>query len=122
MCDLVCVYLNSLAWNNDLFSFFHLFFIIPIGLSLLKTSARAENLTASFSVQQGNVTALFSWSVAPAQPPMQVDGFQVTWTETMSDSRKNGLPNSLVSQSQILPPVRVLVDSTSCAVSVCYIL
>ncbi|XP_076158844.1 anosmin-1a [Alosa pseudoharengus] len=75
-----------------------------MGLSLPKTSARAENLTASFSVQQGNVTALFSWSVAPTRPPPPVTGFQVTWTEMMGEGRKNGLPNSLVSQSQILPP------------------
>ncbi|XP_063068879.1 anosmin-1-like [Engraulis encrasicolus] len=75
-----------------------------LGLSLPKSWARAENLTASFSVHQGNVTALFSWTVAAATPPAQVTGFQVTWTET-SDSRKNGqTPNSLVSQSQILPP------------------
>lgn len=85
--------------------------MISVGLSLPKTSARAENLTASFSVHQGNVTALFSWSVAQVRPPPQVTGFQVTWTEMMGEGRKNGLPNSLVSQSQILPPVSLLLPS-----------
>lgn len=74
-----------------------------IGLSIPKTLARAENLTASFSVHQGNVTALFSWGVARTRPPPQVSGFQVTWMEVMGEERKTGQPNSLVSQSQILP-------------------
>ncbi|XP_028835883.1 anosmin-1a isoform X2 [Denticeps clupeoides] len=69
-----------------------------------KTSARAENLTASFSVHQGNITALFTWNVAKAPALPQVTGFQVTWTEVTTESRTNSLPNSLVSQSQILPP------------------
>lgn len=70
-----------------------------------KVLIKAENLTAAFSVYMGNVTGLFSWVVAIPQPPQQVTGYQVTWAELISESRRNNLPNSLISQSQILPPV-----------------
>lgn len=70
-----------------------------------KILIKAENLTAAFSVYMGNVTGLFSWVVAMPQPPQQVTGYQVTWAEVITESRRNNLPNSLISQSQILPPV-----------------
>ncbi|KAL0185249.1 hypothetical protein M9458_020946, partial [Cirrhinus mrigala] len=55
------------------------------------------NLTATFSFHDGNVTARFRWR-------RPVTGFQVTWAEVSSASRPNSLPNSIISQSQILPP------------------
>ncbi len=70
-----------------------------------KVLVKAENLTAAFSIYMGNVTGLFSWVVAMPQPPQQVTGYQVTWAEVITESRRNNLPNSLISQSQILPPV-----------------
>lgn len=70
-----------------------------------KVLIKAENLTAAFSVYMGNVTGLFSWVVAIPKPPQQVTGYQVTWAELITESRRNNLPNSLISQSQILPPV-----------------
>ncbi|XP_056587645.1 anosmin-1a isoform X2 [Triplophysa dalaica] len=77
-----------------------------------KVLIKAENLTAAFSVYMGNVTGLFSWVVAIPQPPQQVTGYQVTWAELITESRRNNLPNSLISQSQILPPERnILVVS-----------
>ncbi|XP_051983434.1 anosmin-1a isoform X1 [Xyrauchen texanus] len=71
-----------------------------------KVLVKAENLTAAFSIYMGNVTGLFSWVVAMSQPPQQVTGYQVTWAEVITESRRNNLPNSLISQSQILPPER----------------
>uniref|UniRef100_A0A673VQ86 Anosmin 1a n=1 Tax=Salmo trutta TaxID=8032 RepID=A0A673VQ86_SALTR len=77
-----------------------------------KVLSKAENLTASFMAHKGNVTAVFTWEVSTPLPPQQLHGFQVTWAEVTSASRHNNLPNSLISQSQILPPERnVLVVS-----------
>uniref|UniRef100_A0A8C7VT87 Anosmin-1 n=1 Tax=Oncorhynchus mykiss TaxID=8022 RepID=A0A8C7VT87_ONCMY len=77
-----------------------------------KVLSKAENLTASFMAHKGNVTAVFTWDVSAPLPPRQLHGFQVTWAEVTSASRHNNLPNSLISQSQILPPERnVLVVS-----------
>ncbi|XP_030634814.1 anosmin-1a [Chanos chanos] len=80
-----------------------------IALPSAKVLAKPENLTASFSVHKGNVTGLFSWDVSMPHPLQQVTGFQVTWTEVKTEGRKNILPNSLISQSQILPPDRNVV-------------
>ncbi|XP_055370270.1 anosmin-1a isoform X2 [Betta splendens] len=74
--------------------------------------ARAANLTASFQVRSGNVTAAFSWDASPAGPRQRLSGYRVTWTEILPAGQPSGnkLPHSLVSQSQILPPdARVLV-------------
>lgn len=47
-------------------------------------------------------------------------GFQVTWAEVTTESRQNSLPNSIISQSQILPAVSCLLLSfASGFVSVC---
>uniref|UniRef100_A0A8C1DRM3 Anosmin 1 n=1 Tax=Cyprinus carpio carpio TaxID=630221 RepID=A0A8C1DRM3_CYPCA len=69
-----------------------------------KVLAKPENLTATFSFHDGNVTAHFLWRVSRAQLLQPVTGFQVTWAEVSSASRLNSLPNSIISQSQILPP------------------
>ncbi|KAL1021841.1 hypothetical protein UPYG_G00018750 [Umbra pygmaea] len=75
-----------------------------------KVLSKPENLSASFMVHKGNVTAVFTWDVSKPRQPRQLQGFQVTWAEVNSASRHNKLPNSLVSQSQILPPeLNVLV-------------
>ncbi|XP_028972323.1 anosmin-1a isoform X2 [Esox lucius] len=77
-----------------------------------KVLARVENLSASFAVHKGNVTAVFTWDVSTPRPAQQLQGFQVTWAEVTSAGRHSKLPNSLISQSQILPPERnVLVVS-----------
>ncbi|XP_073701263.1 anosmin-1-like [Garra rufa] len=70
----------------------------------LKVSATPENLTATFSFHDGNVTAAFLWRVSRTHQQQPVTGFQVTWAEVSSVSRPNSLPNSIISQSQILPP------------------
>lgn len=74
-----------------------------------KVLAKPENLTASFSFHDGNVTASFVWSVSHHQPHQPITGFQVTWAEVSTESRQNSLPNSIISQSQILPPNRNLL-------------
>ncbi|XP_063734007.1 anosmin-1a isoform X2 [Eleginops maclovinus] len=67
---------------------------------------KAANLTASFDVRVGNVTAAFSWEVSTAEPHQQLTGYQVTWAEVFPPTghNYNQLPHSLISQSQILPP------------------
>ncbi|KAJ4923994.1 hypothetical protein JOQ06_000236 [Pogonophryne albipinna] len=67
---------------------------------------KAANLTASFEVRAGNVTAVFSWEVSAAEPHQQLTGYQVTWAEVIPPTghNYNQLPHSLISQSQILPP------------------
>ncbi|XP_054437148.1 anosmin-1 [Pteronotus mesoamericanus] len=68
-----------------------------------KVLAKPENLSASFAVQDANVTGRFSWKMAKASLSQPMTGFQVTWAEVTTESRQNSLPNSIISQSQILP-------------------
>ncbi|MED6276740.1 Anosmin-1 [Characodon lateralis] len=75
------------------------------GASVLpKVLAKPENLTASFSMNDGNITGSFLWRVSRVAPHQRITGFQVTWAEINTESRQNSLPNSIISQSQILPP------------------
>ncbi|XP_026888631.2 anosmin-1 [Electrophorus electricus] len=69
-----------------------------------KVLDKPENLTASFITHDGNVTGNFNWRVSRPQPQQPITGFQVTWAEVSMASRQNSLPNSIISQSQILPP------------------
>ncbi|KAF3843181.1 hypothetical protein F7725_002030 [Dissostichus mawsoni] len=70
---------------------------------LPKVLAKPENLTASFSIIEGNITGNFLWRVSRVAPNQRITGFQVTWAEITTESRQNSLPNSIISQSQILP-------------------
>lgn len=72
---------------------------------LPKVLAKPENLTASFSINESNITGSFLWRVSRVAPHQRITGFQVTWAEITTESRQNSLPNSIISQSQILPPV-----------------
>lgn len=72
---------------------------------LPKVLAKPENLTASFTTNEGNITGNFHWRVSRLAPHQRITGFQVTWAEITTESRQNSLPNSIISQSQILPPV-----------------
>lgn len=74
-----------------------------------KVLAKPENLTASFSISEGNITGSFLWRVSRVAAHQRITGFQVTWAEMTTESRQNSLPNSIISQSQILPPVRPLL-------------
>ncbi|XP_035485786.2 anosmin-1 isoform X1 [Scophthalmus maximus] len=82
-----------------------------------KVQVKAANLTASFEVRGGNVTATFSWDLSEVPPHQRLTGYQVTWVELIPANRHNNnhnnkLPHSLISQSQILPPGgKVLVVS-----------
>ncbi|XP_008282313.1 anosmin-1a [Stegastes partitus] len=83
-------------------------------VSTQKVLVKAANLTASFEVRGGNVTAIFSWDLSMNPPHQQLTGYQVTWAEVIPTNRhsNNKLPHSLISQSQILPPDgKVLVVS-----------
>lgn len=73
------------------------------GPALAKVLAKPENLSASFLLQDANVTGRFSWQVVKANLYQPLSGFQVTWAEVAPETRHNSLPNSLISQSQILP-------------------
>ncbi|MED6254438.1 Anosmin-1, partial [Ataeniobius toweri] len=80
------------------------------GASVLpKVLAKPENLTASFSMNDGNITGSFLWRVSRVAPHQRITGFQVTWAEINTESRQNSLPNSIISQSQILPPVCLIL-------------
>ncbi|XP_040121306.1 anosmin-1 [Oryx dammah] len=68
-----------------------------------KVQAKPENLSASFVVRDANITGHFSWRVSQAGLPQPATGFQVIWAEVTTESRPNSLPNSIISQSQILP-------------------
>uniref|UniRef100_A0A8C8S0E6 Anosmin-1 n=1 Tax=Pelusios castaneus TaxID=367368 RepID=A0A8C8S0E6_9SAUR len=70
---------------------------------LPKVLAKPENLSASFIVQEVNITGHFSWKISKATLHQPMTGFQVTWAEVTTESRQNSLPNSIISQSQILP-------------------
>ena len=70
-----------------------------------KVQAKPENLSASFVVRDANITGHFSWKVNQVGLPRPATGFQVTWAEVTTESRPNSLPNSIISQSQILPAV-----------------
>ncbi|KAK6309760.1 hypothetical protein J4Q44_G00196410 [Coregonus suidteri] len=74
------------------------------GAPVLKVLAKPENLTASFSIHEGNITGNFLWRVSRFLAHQRITGFQVTWAEVTTESRQNSLPNSIISQSQILPP------------------
>lgn len=83
------------------------------GHVLSKVLAKPENLSASFVIQHVNITGHFSWTMAKANLHQPMTGFQVTWAEVTTESRQNSLPNSLISQSQILPSVGVTSVTTS---------
>ncbi|XP_054551837.1 anosmin-1 isoform X2 [Talpa occidentalis] len=74
------------------------------GATLAKALAKPENLSASFVVRDANITGHFSWKTSRANFYQPVTGVQVTWAEVTTESRQNSLPNSVISQSQILPP------------------
>lgn len=69
-----------------------------------KVLVKPENLSASFIIHAGNITGHFHWRISKVQLHQPVTGFQVTWAEVTTESRQNSLPNSIISQSQILPP------------------
>uniref|UniRef100_H3DAG6 Anosmin 1a n=1 Tax=Tetraodon nigroviridis TaxID=99883 RepID=H3DAG6_TETNG len=72
-----------------------------------KVVAKAANLTVSFEIWDGNVTGLFSWDVSTDPPHQPLIGYQVTWLELVPNNlHSNKMPQSLISQSQVLPPER----------------
>lgn len=93
-----------IRWTKTLFVLTSVI-IFLFSVAPAKVQARAENLTAAFWLYDSNVTALFSWVVAVTQPPQQVTGYQVTWADVTAERHKTNQANSLISQSQILPPV-----------------
>ncbi|XP_039599515.1 anosmin-1 isoform X1 [Polypterus senegalus] len=76
----------------------------PMEGTVSKVLAKPENLSATFLIQDGNITGNFFWRISRATLQQPVTGFQVTWAEVTTESRQNSLPNSIISQSQILPP------------------
>ncbi|XP_053352784.1 anosmin-1 isoform X1 [Clarias gariepinus] len=82
----------------------HKHIVCPGEKVAVKVLSKPENLTASFTANGHNLTGRFSWRVSRPQPHQPITGLQVTWTDVTVVNRENGLPNSLVSQAQILPP------------------
>ncbi|XP_027001255.2 anosmin-1 isoform X4 [Tachysurus fulvidraco] len=82
----------------------HKSIICPGEAAAVKVTSKPENLTASFTANGENVTGHFFWSVSRPQPHQPITGFQVTWADVTVVNRENSIPNSIVSQSQILPP------------------
>ncbi|KAK1167830.1 anosmin-1-like [Acipenser oxyrinchus oxyrinchus] len=87
---------------------------------LQKVLAKPENLSASFITQEGNITGNFFWRISRANLHQPVTGFQVTWAEVTTESRQNSLPNSIISQSQILPPDHHLLTVSNLRPSTLY--
>ncbi|CAJ0934465.1 unnamed protein product [Ranitomeya imitator] len=79
------------------------YFQVSDGQVVAKVLAKPENLSASFNVHEGNITGHFSWKLSKLNLHQPMTGFQVTWAEVTTESRQNSLPNSIISQSQILP-------------------
>lgn len=72
--------------------------------------AKAANLTVSFEIWDGEVTGLFSWDVSTDPPHQPLTGYRVTWLELVPNNlHGNKMPQSLISQSQILPPVSIAI-------------
>ncbi|GAA6073491.1 anosmin-1 isoform X1, partial [Tachysurus ichikawai] len=82
----------------------HKSIICPGEEAAVKVASKPENLTASFTANGENVTGHFFWRVSRPQPHQPITGFQVTWADVTVVNRENSIPNSIVSQSQILPP------------------
>lgn len=94
-------------WGQLLTFLFHFQLFLPVAVPHQKIEVKAVNLTASFGVKAGNMTAIFRWDVPTTLPHQPLTGYQVTWAEVISNNRHNTgkLSHSLISQSQILPPV-----------------
>ncbi|XP_062861803.1 anosmin-1 [Trichomycterus rosablanca] len=76
--------------------------VCPPHTGALKVLSKVENLTASFSATARNITGKFSWLISQHHQP--IIGFQVTWADITASNQQINLPNSIISQSQILPP------------------
>lgn len=102
----VCLFLKAVleAFTEILTSYCLLFVSASV---VPKVLAKPENLSASFIVQAVNITGHFSWKISKENLHQPMTGFQVTWAEVTTESRQNSLPNSIISQSQILPVVSV---------------
>ncbi|XP_048389440.1 anosmin-1 isoform X3 [Stegostoma tigrinum] len=85
-----------------------------------KLLVKPENLSASFIIHAGNITGHFHWRISKAQLHQPITGFQVTWAEVTTESRQNSLPNSIISQSQILPPDHHSLIVPNLRPSTCY--
>ncbi|XP_056884134.1 anosmin-1a isoform X1 [Takifugu flavidus] len=70
-----------------------------------KVVAKAANLMVSFKLWGGNVTGIFSWDVFTNPSHQPLTGYRVTWVELVPNNHhSNKMSQSLISQSQILPP------------------
>ncbi|GCB70969.1 hypothetical protein scyTo_0010895, partial [Scyliorhinus torazame] len=69
-----------------------------------KVLLKAEKLTAAFVAENGSVTGEFHWQVSQHQPHQLVTGYQFNWTEISTANRPVVIPDTVISQSQVLPP------------------
>lgn len=84
-------------------------------LASKKVVLRPEKLTAEFHTVNGSLQGLFRWQLsqtAPGQTP--IAGFQFSWVQVSSSAMATEGQDTLISQTQIVAPVR-----TSVCVCVC---
>ncbi|KAJ8278316.1 hypothetical protein GJAV_G00086310 [Gymnothorax javanicus] len=70
-----------------------------------KAQLRPERLTAAFRAVNGSIQGEFSWRasrVVPGQSP--VAGFQFSWARVSGGDGTSAVPDTLISQTQILAP------------------
>ncbi|MBN3311291.1 anosmin-1b [Amia ocellicauda] len=66
-----------------------------------KIRLRPERLSAAFQTVNGSVWGHFQWQLSLTPPP-SLAGFQVSWLQV--SSRASAAPDTVISQTQILPP------------------
>ncbi|KAG2463145.1 KALM protein, partial [Polypterus senegalus] len=70
-----------------------------------KITLRAEKLMAIFRNVNGSIVGQFHWKVSQNHPSsLPVTGYQFTWTQLSLNSKASSLPDTIISQTQILPP------------------
>ncbi|XP_028650398.1 anosmin-1b isoform X1 [Erpetoichthys calabaricus] len=70
-----------------------------------KITLRAEKLMAIFRNVNGSIVGHFHWKVSQNHPSsLPVTGYQLMWTQLSLSSKASSLPDTIISQTQILPP------------------
>ncbi|KAK1162643.1 anosmin-1-like isoform X1 [Acipenser oxyrinchus oxyrinchus] len=70
-----------------------------------KVMLRLEKLTAAFKTVNGSILGEFHWQVFQNHPTQEsVTGYQFSWTQLSRISRTSAVPDTVISQTQILSP------------------
>lgn len=89
-------------------------------LSARKLLLRPERLSAAFEQVNGTLLMTLRWRLSLHAPdPAAVEGFQFTWTLVSKvKSAKEGLEDTVISQTQTVAPVRNRRDEVNIVTSV----